>query len=158
MEMGRIADASDEAAPARGGFCCCFPPFSSSSWKRIDAAAPGTDGRSRWGRVRAVAMKVREWSELVAGPRWKTFIRRFGRNPSRGRAPPPGTTRFGYDEWSYSLNFDEGHGDGDEDQEGPQGIGYRGFSASLATSPPALCKFPAGPDAPASSPFVVSGH
>ncbi|XP_074558651.1 uncharacterized protein LOC141814610 [Curcuma longa] len=159
MEMGHSVDTSDEATPARGGFCCCFFPFSRSSWKRVDAPAPGADGRSRWGRVREAAMKVREWSELVAGPRWKTFLRRFGRNPSRGRTPPPGMTRFGYDAWSYSLNFDEGHGDDDDDdQEGPQGVGCRGFSARLATSPPALSKFPAGPDAEASSPFVVGGH
>lgn len=159
MEMDHNIDTSDKAAaPARGGFRCCFP-FSSSSWKRIDTPAAGADGRSRWGRVRAVAMKVQEWSELVAGPRWKTFLRRFWRNPKRGRAPPPGTTRFGYDAWSYSLNFDEGHGDDDNDQEGTQGIGDRGFSARLATYSPALSKFPAGgPDASASSPFVVGGH
>ncbi|KAG6495344.1 uncharacterized protein LOC121990864 [Zingiber officinale] len=160
METERNVDTFDEAAPAGGALCCCFP-FSNSSWQRIDAPAPGADDRSRWERVRVLAMKVREWSELVAGPRWKTFLRRFGRNPNRARAaPPPGTMRFAYDPLSYALNFDEGHGeDFDGDDGGPQAVGYRGFSARLATSPE---KSPAGVvaglDAPPPTPFVFGGH
>ncbi|XP_074559421.1 uncharacterized protein LOC141815370 [Curcuma longa] len=159
METERNVDAFDEAAPAGGALCCCFP-FSNSSWQRIDAPAPGADDRSRWGRVRELVMKVRGWSELVAGPRWKTFLRRFGRNPNRARAAaPPGTMRFAYDPLSYALNFDEGHGeDFDGDDGGPQAIGYRGFSARLATSPE---KSPAGVvaglDAPAPTPFIFGG-
>ncbi|EPS69831.1 hypothetical protein M569_04939, partial [Genlisea aurea] len=53
--------------------------------------------------------KVREWSELVAGPKWKTFIRRFNHIASGGRAKPP-PPRFQYDPLSYALNFDDGLG------------------------------------------------
>ena len=45
-------------------------------------------------------MKVREWSEIVAGPRWKTLIRRFNRDNRRHG-------KFQYDPLSYALNFDE---------------------------------------------------
>lgn len=47
-------------------------------------------------------MKIREWSELAAGPKWKTFIRRFGKNRFRNNS-----TDFRYDPMSYALNFDE---------------------------------------------------
>ncbi|RWW26831.1 hypothetical protein BHE74_00016822 [Ensete ventricosum] len=47
-------------------------------------------------------MKVQEWWEMVAGPLWKTVIRRFNcdRHHHGG----------GYDLLSYALNFDGGHG------------------------------------------------
>lgn len=48
----------------------------------------------------AALMKVREWSEIMEVPWWKTFIRRFCRNS------PKRTKKFGYDPLSYSLNFD----------------------------------------------------
>ena len=71
-------------------------------------------------------LKVHEWSEMVGGPRWKTFIRRFGRS-----GPPTrphhhfGGSKLNYDAFSYALNFYEGHG------ASPEGdyTGYRDFSA-----------------------------
>lgn len=70
--------------------------------------------------------KVREWSELVAGPKWKTFIRRCSKN-----RPKPG--KFQYDPLSYALNFDEGHGQNgnleDEDRV------FRDFSSRYASIP-----------------------
>jgi hypothetical protein len=79
-------------------------------------------------------MKIREWSELVAGPRWKTFIRRFNRNARFGSGGPAarvGSTRFQYDPLSYAMNFDEGHG------ASPEGdfTGYRDFSTRFAILP-----------------------
>lgn len=70
----------DEAEAAffarRGRRCCCFPwPSSASSHQRVG----GAEEESWWQRAVDAVLKVREWSELVAGPRWKTFIRRFGR-------------------------------------------------------------------------------
>ena len=49
-------------------------------------------------------MAAREWSELVAGPRWKTFLRRFGRAHRGGAARP---AKHQYDPVSYALNFDD---------------------------------------------------
>jgi hypothetical protein len=82
-------------------------------------------------------MKVREWSELVAGPRWKTFIRRFRRSSPRHGAGGGG--KLNYDPLSYALNFDEGHGSGS-----PEGGDYAGyppdFSARFVAPPPGSAK------------------
>ncbi|KAL5772751.1 hypothetical protein ACOSP7_012362 [Xanthoceras sorbifolium] len=50
--------------------------------------------------------KVREASELLAGPKWKNFIRKVGRycNIKRNNH----RTQFQYDPASYALNFDRG--------------------------------------------------
>lgn len=56
--------------------------------------------------------KLREMSELIAGPKWKNFIRRVGAyfNHSKKRKA------FRYDSHDYALNFDDGiHDDEDED-------------------------------------------
>ncbi|OAY79174.1 hypothetical protein ACMD2_00089 [Ananas comosus] len=169
METEAYAGPLDDAAAADAVFarrrCCCFwipwtgrrPAEASSTvewWERIQGSERLGDGRRspssssaegwwwRWG-VRAT-MKVREWSELVAGPRWKTFIRRFNRNPRHGGGGGGGggdgfarfgSGRFQYDPLSYALNFDEGHG------WSPEGdySGYRDFSARFA-APPASAK------------------
>ncbi|RZR89043.1 hypothetical protein BHM03_00016742 [Ensete ventricosum] len=132
MEVDANVDPFDDPSGASDRrLCCCFP--FSSSWERIQTPAPaeGGDERRRWwsrAGLRALMMKGREWSELVAGPRWKTFIRRFGRNPNRGRA-----AGFQYDPLSYALNFDEGQG-GDS-PEGKYGD-HRDFSARFAAPAP----------------------
>ncbi|XP_010913558.1 uncharacterized protein [Elaeis guineensis] len=130
--------------------CCCFwipwtsgrsssAPSSVEWWQRIRASERSDERRPSvegWWWWRAV-MKVREWSELAAGPRWKTFIRRFNRNPRHGGGSVVrmGSSRFQYDPLSYALNFDEGHGgspDGDY-------TGYGDFSTRFAV-PPAPAK------------------
>ncbi|CAL9244644.1 unnamed protein product [Arabidopsis halleri] len=120
--------------------CCCFPSFRSrsstavgySSWGRIrtvdDSNHSGDHGdEPRWW-IRA-SLKIREWSEIVAGPRWKTFIRRFNRDPRRGR-DWDASEKFQYDPLSYSLNFD----DDDEDEYVGLG-GLRSFSTRFASVP-----------------------
>ncbi|KAK3211582.1 hypothetical protein Dsin_016288 [Dipteronia sinensis] len=56
------------------------------------------------------AKKVREISELLAGPKWKTFIRRFSVNNSNNNNNYNKKSRmqFHYDPQSYKLNFDDG--------------------------------------------------
>ncbi|KAK7317201.1 hypothetical protein RJT34_01216 [Clitoria ternatea] len=134
----------------RCSFCfpCCFGSRNSTTvgfawWERVRAtswseshsqALPVTErpgGRWWSGGVRAF-MKVREWSEIVAGPRWKTFIRRFNRNRSGGSRH---AGKYQYDPLSYSLNFDEGPGqNGDFEYEGYDG--FRNFSTRYAAAPP----------------------
>lgn len=100
--------------------CCSFLPCfgsgpspartrlgSSSSpsvWERLQTTAETED--TWWSGPLKGLKKIREWSEIIAGPKWKTFIRRFNRN---GRSPST-TLKFHYDPLSYSLNFDEGPG------------------------------------------------
>ncbi|ONI34533.1 hypothetical protein PRUPE_1G486100 [Prunus persica] len=48
------------------------------------------------------AKKVREFSEVLAGPKWKNFIRSFSTIYKKRRV------QFQYDLQSYALNFDDG--------------------------------------------------
>ncbi|KAL2327375.1 hypothetical protein Fmac_020802 [Flemingia macrophylla] len=53
---------------------------------------------------------MKEFSEVIAGPKWKTFIRKisgYGRKQQKNR--------FQYDEHSYALNFNSGAESEDDD-------------------------------------------
>ncbi|GMH13368.1 hypothetical protein Nepgr_015209 [Nepenthes gracilis] len=123
-------DLQDAEFSERG--CCFWVPFLGSSselgpdrcWERITAAE--VDGEDSWW-VRGWK-KLREWSEILAGPRWKTFIRRFGKNVRAGRQG-----KFGYDPLSYAMNFDEGPG-GNNDDWNEDNV-FRGFSFRYAVIP-----------------------
>lgn len=71
--------------------------------------------------------KIREWSEIVAGPNWKTFIRRFNKNRTPGYSKQGS---FQYDPLSYARNFDEGLGN-----KGEENYGYADFSSRFASLP-----------------------
>ncbi|PKA63051.1 hypothetical protein AXF42_Ash007847 [Apostasia shenzhenica] len=148
MDPSESRSLQDDALPeeidvtfASHGCCCClFGPWShhrtssSSSaewWQRIGAA----DGASSW--LSRTGTKVREWSELVAGPRWKTFIRRFNRNPRYASGTTKIGGRFQYDPLSYAMNFDEGPGGSGFDDSPEAGEGFRDFSARFAAPPSA---------------------
>ncbi|URD93727.1 NHL repeat-containing protein [Musa troglodytarum] len=122
---GAALVTADEMFGKRG--CCCFrmPWPGTRARKAAERGEYGgrpVTGRWWWRRGMKVVTKVREWTEIVAGPRWKTFVRRFRRRPRHGG--------FGYDPLSYALNFDEGLGS-DSDGESVR----RGFSARYATPP-----------------------
>ena len=133
---GASAAGMDEAEAAffarRGRRCCCFP-WPAASHQRVGAAAGLAEEESWWQRA---VLKVREWSELVAGPRWKTFIRRlrFRRGGPRHGA---GGGKLNYDPLSYALNFDDGGGgpEGDDDY-----AGHLDFSARFVAPPPASAR------------------
>jgi len=144
-DHGGGADEAEAAFFARRGRrCCCFPcwpsssaaatttPSSSLSHQRLGGAAAEED--SWWQGGVDVLLKVREWSELAAGPRWKTFIRRFGRNG--GPRPHNFGRKLNYDALSYALNFDEGPG---ATPEGGEHANFRDFSSRFA-APPASAK------------------
>lgn len=139
---GGVDEAEAAFFARRGSRCCCFPCWPSStsssssalSHQRVGGAAATLGGEEEhwWQGAVDALLKVREWSELAAGPRWKTFIRRFGRGPG---GPRPhhnfGGRKLNYDALSYALNFDEGHG---ASPEGPGGEfpGYPDFSTRFA--------------------------
>ncbi|KAK2663803.1 hypothetical protein Ddye_002377 [Dipteronia dyeriana] len=124
--------------------CGCFPCFnsrrsSSSStvrlawWERIRTVHQIQPPHSQrwWTPAVSAFLRVREWSEIVAGPKWKTFIRRFNRNRSSNNNHNHG--KYQYDPLSYSLNFDETR---DFDQDEDFG-GYHNFSSRYASTKPA---------------------
>lgn len=112
--------------------CFCFPRFNCrrsstvglSWWEQIQS-------QNRWWTPAVTALqRVREWSEIVAGPKWKTFIRRFNRNRSNTNTSHHPHGKFQYDPLSYSLNF-EGNGNFDHDDDFS---GFRDFSTRYASS------------------------
>ncbi|OMO59794.1 hypothetical protein COLO4_34066 [Corchorus olitorius] len=119
--------------------CFCFPCFSSrrsptvgiAFWERIRTAQVQSD-TSLWSRSVRAFQKVREWSEIVAGPRWKTFIRRFNRNKSGTGGLGGRHGQFHYDPLSYALNFDEGPGPNGNFEDDCEYGGYRAFSTRYA--------------------------
>lgn len=101
----------NNASPFFADRGCCFwiPCFRSGHrsksrlWGRIPASEDlREDTVERWWA--RPLLKMREWSELVAGPKWKTFIRQF----NKGRPSSRQGKLFQYDPLSYALNFDEG--------------------------------------------------
>ncbi|KAI3439572.1 uncharacterized protein J3R85_004680 [Psidium guajava] len=126
--------------PHHTSLCCnhCFgfcrpgrprQPSSSSFWERIGSSH---FDRRWWAPGLRVLKKLREWSEIVAGPRWKTFIRRFSRSRSitaAGVAHDPNRHgKFNYDPMSYALNFDEGPGHDPHLDDEDHFRRYRNFS------------------------------
>ncbi|RVW52851.1 uncharacterized protein LOC117904460 [Vitis riparia] len=115
--------------------CFCIPCFGSHrsstvglAWWEKMRTAQNED--TWWGRSLRSFKKVREWSELAAGPRWKTFIRRFNKTRSGGARHG----KFQYDPLSYSLNFDEGAGhNGSSDDDRGYEFTARYASVSLSS-------------------------
>lgn len=120
-ESAQAQAQAQERSKSRCGLLfpsCCLGPRRRSSWWELvrsnswSGSNPGqTHGDRWWSRGLRALKKIREWSEIVAGPRWKTFIRRFNQNRASKRTP-----KYQYDPLSYALNFDEGHnGDFNDD-------------------------------------------
>lgn len=55
--------------------------------------------------------KMKEVSEVIAGPKWKTFIRKISGYGKKQQQK----NRFQYDEHSYALNFSSGAQSEDDD-------------------------------------------
>ncbi|XP_061338672.1 uncharacterized protein LOC133285456 [Gastrolobium bilobum] len=108
---------------------CCFGPRRRSAWWERVRSTSWSQTQSRpsgerwWSRGLRALKKLREWSEIVAGPKWKTFIRRFNRNRATKRM-----ANYQYDPFSYALNFDQGQ------NEDPYDDGFRNFSTRYAAA------------------------
>ncbi|XP_059643765.1 uncharacterized protein LOC132285593 [Cornus florida] len=132
--------------------CFCIPCFGSDRsrtvglnwWQKVRTA---DDEKGWWTRGISAVKKIRQWSEIVAGPKWKTFIRRFNRSKSGGSR----NAKFQYDPLSYSLNFDEGPGQNGNSVD-EEVYGFRNFSSRFASVPmSAKSSMDLGKEAPAFS-------
>ena len=111
IEREREREGADDYAD--GGGCGCFRRFcfgrddgGSHSYLLQEIRGGGVHGET-W--VVAKFNKLKQWSEVVAGPKWKNFIRKIGRH--KKQAVPP----FQYSPESYALNF---AGDQDHEEDG----------------------------------------
>ncbi|EPS65826.1 hypothetical protein M569_08952, partial [Genlisea aurea] len=134
--MDPIDESSDALFHGRRRRCFYFPCFdrseADSSRGGDGTGAPSwwtkMSGSALWTRGVDALMKIREWSEILAGPRWKTFIRRFNRN--RGGGGNGKHANYQYDPLSYAMNFDEGNGI--SDLEADEAYYSRNFSSRYA--------------------------
>lgn len=123
--MPHDVDDEDLNEEASGCGCGCFRGFGFKHWRRVpdvDNGGGGGGGASSW--VAEKMRKAKEVTELIAGPKWKTFIRKLTAKKQNGR--------FQYDQHSYALNFNSGANSEDEAAMPPS------FSArfSAPRSPP----------------------
>ncbi|KAL4568394.1 hypothetical protein LXL04_024005 [Taraxacum kok-saghyz] len=118
-----------EAVFSKRGCCYWMPCMQShrppidfrSNWWELITENGKEDGRQWWSKGLTPFKKIREWSELVAGPKWKTFIRRFRKKRTK-------QSKFQYDPTSYSLNFDEGEAHTEDND-----LYFRDFSSRYAS-------------------------
>ncbi|OVA12896.1 hypothetical protein BVC80_1803g13 [Macleaya cordata] len=135
---GDYVDDDDYEETFAAGDCCCFRLFcfksrrrsnNDYSARRILLQQQGEEyNRESWFVKRG--KKLREISELMAGPKWKTFIRKMGTYCNNGRNNRRRMDTK-YDPQSYALNFDDGILDKEEDV----GAHLAGFSSSSRFSP-----------------------
>ncbi|KAK6783744.1 hypothetical protein RDI58_017198 [Solanum bulbocastanum] len=109
-------------------WCACFRfPCFPSTQKEGEANSLLQERENRDSWIVKNMKELKEYSELVAGPKWKNLVRKMGKycNPKKSSAK---TTQFQYDSDSYALNFDNGGGDVREDDDGL----LRNFSSRFA--------------------------
>ncbi|KAG4942957.1 hypothetical protein JHK85_047603 [Glycine max] len=85
--------------------CGCFRCFSLKKWwQGYEEEGKGLLDQKGEGESWVVnkLRKAKEVSEVIAGPKWKTFIRKIS---GYGKKVKYQRNRFQYDEHSYALNF-----------------------------------------------------
>ncbi|XP_054822655.1 uncharacterized protein LOC129320972 [Prosopis cineraria] len=85
----------------------CFRVFRFRRRRGSSGGGGGGGERESW--VAENFTKVKEFSEVIAGPKWKTFIRKISAY-CNGRKQ---NNRFHYDQHSYDLNFNNSDDDPD---------------------------------------------
>lgn len=131
MEMEREEYDFNEACG-----CGCFRVFNLKWWKGhheeegkrlLEQKGEGRNGEETW--MVEKLRKMKEVSEVVAGPKWKTFIRKISGYVKKHQK---NNNRFQYDEHSYALNFNSGAQSENEDYF-PPSFSSR-FSAPLSAA------------------------
>ncbi|KAK4431816.1 hypothetical protein Salat_0943700 [Sesamum alatum] len=128
----RRKDGDDYVA---GGGCGCFRRFcfgwddgGESHNYLLQGRGERRGHKEAW--VAAQLKKLKEFSELVAGPKWKNFIRKIGRifkHNNNNNNSNKQRMDFQYSPQSYALNF---VGDRDEEEDGNL---QHSFSTRFAT-------------------------
>ena len=94
-----------------GGACGCFRSvFGYRLWRQHDGGGGGDGVGGEEGWMMNKLRKIREVSEVFAGPKWKTFMRKMSFRRKQ-------KNRFQYDEHSYALNFNSGANSEDDDDD-----------------------------------------
>ncbi|XP_057509926.1 uncharacterized protein LOC130792358 [Actinidia eriantha] len=94
---GCHTDPEDDYLQPSG--CACFRLFSLGTGE-------GEQKETSW--IKNKLQKAKEVSEVMAGPKWKNFLRRIGKWFHRKKKSH---RKFQYDPYSYALNFDDGEED-----------------------------------------------
>ncbi|GMH04601.1 hypothetical protein Nepgr_006441 [Nepenthes gracilis] len=95
-------------------FCCGRRPRTGADGdeRRLLQGETAGEPRNRETWLTEMMKSVRETSEMVAGPKWKTFIRKMGADFNRNRR----RENIQYDSYDYALNFDDGEDEDDQDR------------------------------------------
>ncbi|EPS71755.1 hypothetical protein M569_03007 [Genlisea aurea] len=130
---GAVFVDDDLPEPYSGGgflrrFCCCFDGGAAEAHQLLQEGRAPPPMIESW--IVEKAKSLREYSEVVAGPKFKNLMRRMGRilKPRKQRSPE---AQFQYSPGSYALNF-SGEGD-DWEEEG--GALMHNFSYRFAGAP-----------------------
>ncbi|KAK7388549.1 hypothetical protein VNO78_23368 [Psophocarpus tetragonolobus] len=103
-----------EEAGSSGCGCGCFQGFGLKKWwEGHEEEGKGLLEQKGEGESWVVEKlrKAKEASEVIAGPKWKNFIRKIS---GYGKKVKQQRNRFQYDEHSYALNFNSGAQSEDE--------------------------------------------
>ncbi|KZV41399.1 hypothetical protein F511_37602 [Dorcoceras hygrometricum] len=89
-----------------GGGCGCFRRFC-FGWDDEGPSSHNYLLRESESWVAEKFKKLREVSEMAAGPKWKNLVRKIGRlcNPKRSNKETTSNLQFQYSPESYALNF-----------------------------------------------------
>lgn len=124
-------DSEEEVASSSGWSCCCF---GFGGWKRSNHQESKhllreNSGNEQYKESWLVdkLKEAKEFSEVVAGPKWKNFVRKMGKYFK----PKKSSTQSMYTPDSYALNFD----DGAEEEEDDLFVNFSSrFSAPLSSN------------------------
>ncbi|KAG2668478.1 hypothetical protein I3843_15G157200 [Carya illinoinensis] len=106
-----------EEAVSSGGCCCLglmgfrWGQSNERESKHLLQVNKGERKETWWMKQ---LIKVKQGTEFVAGPKWKTFLRKisaFGNHKNKKKHG----NGFQYDPQAYALNFDNGFDDGDQE-------------------------------------------
>lgn len=89
----------EEETLSSSRFGCFGSCFGNREWSLLHG---GEQREESWLIIKA--KEVKEFTEVVAGPKWKNFIRKLGKYTKKSRMAECRQ----YDPQSYALNFDDG--------------------------------------------------